>query len=216
MTEAKDSMWLWKQVEESNPATLKQVRKRGGFTAIAAQAQIKRATELWGPYGHRWGLRDLVWSHFFNEDRIIGLMLEATFYYPVETPSGHEAQFQIASDMPYAPENETTKKLMTDVTTKALSKLGFNADVFLGLWDDNRYAAEKKKAAESARAEKTPEDQRKKNFLAAVEKTGATEKQINFVLGVEGFESLDEITSSDARRKFHAALRDHVEGKDSV
>ena len=36
------------------------------------------------------------------------------------------------------------KKMETDVTTKALSKLGFNADVFMGLYDDNRYVNQMK------------------------------------------------------------------------
>ena len=31
------------------------------------------------------------------------------------------------------------KKIETDALTKALSKLGFNADVFMGLYDDHKY-----------------------------------------------------------------------------
>ena len=34
------------------------------------------------------------------------------------------------------------KKLLTDITTKALSFLGFNADVFLGQHDDNKYLSQ--------------------------------------------------------------------------
>ena len=33
-------------------------------------------------------------------------------------------------------------RAMTDATTKALSKLGYNADVFLGKFDDNKYVQE--------------------------------------------------------------------------
>ena len=32
------------------------------------------------------------------------------------------------------------KKLLTEAQSKALSKLGFNADVFLGEWEDPKYA----------------------------------------------------------------------------
>jgi hypothetical protein len=34
------------------------------------------------------------------------------------------------------------KKLETDTLTKAISKLGFNADIFMGKFDDTRYLAE--------------------------------------------------------------------------
>ena len=34
------------------------------------------------------------------------------------------------------------KKLETDALTKAISKLGFNADIFMGKFDDTRYLAE--------------------------------------------------------------------------
>jgi len=37
------------------------------------------------------------------------------------------------------------KKIETDALTKALSKLGFNADVFMGRFDDTKYVLEMKK-----------------------------------------------------------------------
>ena len=42
-------------------------------------------------------------------------------------------------------DDEWAKKIETDITTKALSKLGFNADVFLGRYDDNKYVNNMKK-----------------------------------------------------------------------
>ncbi len=36
-------------------------------------------------------------------------------------------------------DDECFKKVSTDALTKGLSKLGFNSDIFLGMWDDNRY-----------------------------------------------------------------------------
>jgi hypothetical protein len=41
--------------------------------------------------------------------------------------------------MVYKVGNETRKKLITDLRSKCLSTLGFNSDVFEGLYDDNRY-----------------------------------------------------------------------------
>jgi hypothetical protein len=38
-------------------------------------------------------------------------------------------------------DEEAPKKSLTDALTKALSMWGFSADVFLGLYDDNKYVA---------------------------------------------------------------------------
>ena len=37
------------------------------------------------------------------------------------------------------PDADFAKKVETDALTKALSKLGFNADVFMGMYDDHKY-----------------------------------------------------------------------------
>ena len=43
------------------------------------------------------------------------------------------------------------KKATTDALTKGLSVLGFNADVFLGLWDDNKYVKEQERQEQEER-----------------------------------------------------------------
>jgi recombination DNA repair RAD52 pathway protein len=42
-------------------------------------------------------------------------------------------------------DEDAPKKAMTDALTKGLSHLGFSADVFLGLFDDNRYVQKMQK-----------------------------------------------------------------------
>jgi len=135
-----DTMALWNQVCETNPAITKRVNQRGGFTAIDAQSQIKRATELWGPFGSKWGFKDFRFDYIYGEDtnKVTGIALTGKFYYP-------DGQFPIASDMPYRPNDDCFKKLQTDCITKALSRLGFNSDVFEGKFDDNRYIESLKK-----------------------------------------------------------------------
>jgi hypothetical protein len=49
-------------------------------------------------------------------------------------------------------DDECYKKIQTDALTKALSRLGFNADIFMGLWDDNRYVEQVKKKKEGEKA----------------------------------------------------------------
>lgn len=128
------NMDIWNAVCTTDPKYTKGVaygaRK---FTCIDAQSQIMAATKLWGPYGGKWGMEDLKWSYSTLPDgAITELILDAVMFYP-------GGKFEISSDIGYAPGKECRKKLLTDLTTKALSKLGFNADVFLGEFDGNRY-----------------------------------------------------------------------------
>ena len=127
---------LWNKVQATNPANTKKVNQRGGFTAIDAYSQIKNATEQFGSYGKGWGMRDMVHT-FVPETQMV--MCVATFFY-------EDSNFQISSAIEYAkkdrPDDDFAKKLETDMITKALSRLGFNADVFMGMFDDNKYLAE--------------------------------------------------------------------------
>jgi len=129
---------LWNSVEKTDPQYTKKVDARGGFTSICAQYQMKMATEQFGTYGKNWGVHKLNY-HFINglpdKNGFINsreIVLDAVFFYP-------EGSFEIGTEMVYKAGQDTRKKLLTDLTTKALSKLGFNADVFMGMFDDNKY-----------------------------------------------------------------------------
>ena len=134
-----DNMKLWNSVCETDPAITKKVITKSGkpvFTAICAQAQLKKATELWGPYGSTWGVKEImVYDRETGDGDAIEVTMGGTFYYP-------GGEFEISTDMAFKPGNDTNKKLLTDLTTKALSKLGFNSDVFEGKFDDNKYVDE--------------------------------------------------------------------------
>jgi len=132
-----ENMKLWNAVCETDPAITKRVTMRGNFTAIDSQTQVKRATELWGSYGANWGLKDVKFNEFREGDKIVGLMAYGTFIYP-NCLTG----FPIAADMPYKSNDDCVKKLQTECISKALSRLGFNSDVFEGKFDDNRYVSE--------------------------------------------------------------------------
>jgi len=128
-----ETMKLWNSVCKTDPTHTTKVNQRGGFTAIAAQYQLQRATELWGSYGNKWGVKSCRYSYIdANDDLPLEATLDAVFFYP-------EGEFEISTDMTYKVGNDSRKKLLTDLTTKALSKLGFNADVFMGKYDDNKY-----------------------------------------------------------------------------
>jgi len=62
MTTETDNLYLWGQVEGTDPKYAKPVKYGAHhFTAIDAYYQIKTATEMWGPYGIDWGLIDTVY-----------------------------------------------------------------------------------------------------------------------------------------------------------
>ena len=142
------NMELWDSVCLTDPAQTKRVNQRGGFTAIGAQYQIREATKVWGPYGKAWGVRNCGYTEIRNGEVLEEIALLADFFYP-------GGEFEIATDIAYKPGNDTRKKLLTDLTTKALSKLGFNADVFMGLFDDNKYVNEARRRHTTA--EQPPE-----------------------------------------------------------
>ena len=99
----------------------------------SAQAQLKKATEVFGPYGTHWGITNLEYEAIADPDgNILEITLTARFFYP-------GGEFPMSNDMRYRPGDECRKKLLTDLRSKCLSTLGFNSDVFEGKFDDNRY-----------------------------------------------------------------------------
>ncbi len=141
-----NNLSIWNKVQHTDPAQVKRTSNgRFEFCTIDPQYQILEATKLWGPYGDAWGLFDLKWTTFPTEPPT--LMLEASFSYPiVDKKSGESApaEFPIAVDMRLKPGDDCCKKLMTSARSKALSYLGFSADIFLGKFDDSQYVDEMK------------------------------------------------------------------------
>jgi hypothetical protein len=135
---------LWDSVCETDPANTKNVNDgRRNFTCVCAYSQIRRATELWGPYGTTWKLEDLN-IQFGPGPQLV--TLTGRFVYP-------DGDFPVMNMAKHtnnkgAPDQDCLKKLGTDTLTKALSKLGFNADIFLGKFDDLRYVDERRRASD--------------------------------------------------------------------
>ena len=138
------NMQLWESVCVTAPNIARHVGQRGGFTAICAQSQLKQATQLWGPYGERWGVRSLDYEYLHDNDALTELTLTAEFYYPSPT-TDEEVAFVMSDDLVYRAGGECRKKILTSLRSKMLSSLGMNSDVFEGdfedshRWEDNRY-----------------------------------------------------------------------------
>ena len=139
----KGNMKLWNSVETTDPKFTKKVNQRGGFTAIGAQYQLRTATETFGPFGWGWGVKD----ERIEKWEDVGLAVyQATLWYNIDgygTDDETYGTIPIHSSIKYQNngrvDDDFMKKVATDALTKGLSKLGFNADVFMGMFDDNKY-----------------------------------------------------------------------------
>lgn len=152
-----DNLKIWDAVSKTNPANTKKVNQRGGFTSICAQSQVMEATRQFGPIGAGWGydagepifhdtlvfVRVTLWHG--DRSNVFGPVTGGAEW---KSNKGH-----LDSDAP--------KKATTDALTKLLSQLGFNADVFLGLYDDSKYVeAVKQEFANAAAADAPPAEKR--------------------------------------------------------
>ena len=140
--ETKDNLSLWNSVEKTNPKYTKKAKVGGmSITAIAPQYQIMMVTEQFGVYGKTWGFKNIELDYSLVEKYDM-VVFKGTFFFP-------EGQFEIINSGKLFINNAKTmlddnfaKKIETDTLTKAISKLGFNADIFLGKFDDVRYVNE--------------------------------------------------------------------------
>jgi hypothetical protein len=156
---------LWNKVEKTNPNYTKNAKVGGNqITSISPQFQIMNATEQFGPYGIDWGFRNieldynLVDKKFLKDKtegsypniKVVGIeevnmgmiVFKATFFYPKGSFETINSISIFTNNAMSKLDDNFAKKVETDTLTKALSKLGFNADIFLGKFDDSRYVAE--------------------------------------------------------------------------
>ena len=105
-----------------------------------------RATETFGPIGDGWGY-DVAYSTERMSEALVLTVADVTIWW-----RGGDDKIEDCFIRKYGPirgmsavldkgrvDDDAGKKAMTDALTKGLSHLGFSADVFLGLFDDNKY-----------------------------------------------------------------------------
>lgn len=179
MEEAKNNLELWDRVSKTNPFNTKKVDYGRQFTAIDAMYQIQQATKEFGVAGKGWG-----WSlsepYFSKENETVSI--KCTLWHKEKANSvehyGVCGMFTGKAGNK-RPDIDCCKKAATDGLTKCLSYLGFNADVFLGKFDDNKYVEElkkefKKEEKKEPKKELTPEQKLK----AAADFTDAYMKKL--------------------------------------
>mgnify|MGYP001593102727 CR=1 FL=1 len=151
MSEQFDGLAVWNHVCKTDPAFTKNFSKGGGFKGTATNAEylVRKATELWGPFGGKWGIRNVKTSIVEGAPLFVGSaevcketlwVTEIVLFHPDgEVPAFGQTFLVSQNKNGLFTDEEAPKKSLTDAMTKALSWLGFAADIHLGLYDDNRY-----------------------------------------------------------------------------
>ena len=147
---------LWESVQATDPNYTKAFNRSGGFrgTAINHTYQQKRATQAFGPKGLGWGSRILDEKYaegapiVHPQHGVIGReiihVVRIELWYLREGQRGSveafgQTTFVGSNKHGTFTDEEAPKKSLTDAESKALSALGFSADVHMGLFDDSKY-----------------------------------------------------------------------------
>ena len=155
---SESNMRIWAQVDKTDTRFTKDAKVGGQqITSLNGTAMIMKATEVFGPAGIGFGW-NVVEERFdkgaemFNGegDKRVSLGFELnhtikiTFWFVLDGQRGEIEQYGCTqylykSKYGTTTDGEAPKKSLTDAIKKALSMLGFSADVFLGMFDDVNY-----------------------------------------------------------------------------
>ena len=172
-------MQLWDAVQATDPSATKEATVSGQkITSISGQHMIRRATEMFGPVGIGWGW-SVVEERFDQGGPVrndkgevlgneVGHTVRIRLWFELNGKRGEVEQygctpFAYKSKWGITTDTEAPKKSLTDAIKKALSMLGFSADIFLGMFDDREYVQLRKEEEQMAKAEdKEAEAERQK------------------------------------------------------
>ncbi|HAG1050662.1 TPA: hypothetical protein G8Q34_001918 [Salmonella enterica] len=183
-----DNLELWKDVFKTDERFTTAFSVNGGGTSINGTYMTMIATREFGPKGIGWGVDILeerfdngapitrtvkgtdgnnTWE--LIPDGVGGVLTEKhhvikiRLWYIRNSVRGEEISFGCTPYIygsKYGPicDGEATKKSLTDATKKALSALGFCADIFMGLYDNPEYRQKNKAEFALKNASENAED----------------------------------------------------------
>lgn len=153
-TGIKKNMALWNVISATNPKHTKKVKLGREFTAIDPYSQIMEATKAFGPAGKGWGW-EVAKVEYTPTDQI-GVLVRLWHGQKEHTLEQWGQAGLYIDKNKTKPDTDCFKKATTDAVTKCLSYLGFNADVFLGQFDDNKYIEEMREKYAATNGEQNP------------------------------------------------------------
>lgn len=189
MTTQNDNLQIWRSGEKTDPVFTKENKHGpGGSTSINTTYAFKRATEVFGPIGIGWGyeiIKDEIvdgavkqWRTKDYETQVQEKIhnIQIRFWYKLNGERGEFDQFghtDFVGINKWGPftESEPQKKSLSDAIKKSLSMLGFMADIYLGMFDDQSYVQSVGADMAAERAEETiNRDEEKANeFIAWID-----------------------------------------------
>ncbi len=198
-----NNMELWEAVCVTDPAHTKKVSLGRTFTAIDPMYQIMNATKHMGVAGEGWGFN--VQETLFLPTDQVAVKVRIWRGSPDKYVEQWGQNGLYMDRDKKKPDTDCMKKATTDGITKGLTYFGFNADVFLGKFDDNKYVAE---VAKEEAANKEKEIKRLKaeawvnDYLLKVDEVMPLEE------GVKELDKLekDNATNLDGIKKRHPNL----------
>jgi hypothetical protein len=192
---SEQNMQIWSKVDKTDTRFTKKAKVNGqDITSLSGTAMVMKATELFGPVGIGWGWR--IVEERFDEGheiftgegdkrvcigREIGHTVKIALWFMQDDKRGEIEQYgctryQYKTSYGMTTDGEAPKKSLTDAIKKALSMLGFSADVFLGLFDDQDYvqqlqAEQAIEQAEDRDAEIERQKQERLDYIKSVVET---------------------------------------------
>ena len=222
------NMRIWDQVDKTDTRYTKDAKVGGQqITSLNGTAMIMKATELFGPAGIGFGWKvleerfDLGVEVFIGEGEkrsSLGFTSNHTvriaFWFMLDGQRGeiesygctnyiYKASYGMLTD------GEAPKKSLTDAIKKALSSLGFSADVFLGMFDDKDYVSQLAdeqaiEHAEDQEAEKARQQQERLDYIKSV---------IDSMAGAQSAQELKKIHDVAVRK---LTLRKDTKGAERI
>jgi hypothetical protein len=135
-------------VTDITQAEKKKVNGRNIVT-VDPQCQLRNATEQFGAYGLGFGVVPgsvvITYNETKEEKPTTFLMYDAIMFYLLdgqraELPISAVQRFIYPTKLGYmAKDEDAQRKAETNAMSKALSRIGFNADVFMGQFEDKAY-----------------------------------------------------------------------------
>ena len=205
-----ENLKLWESVCVTDHNMVKNANLSGRrITAIDPQYQRQKATEVFGPYGIGWGVRDALMTFHELGDNDTLLVYNATLWYQWQEKEGSfpitsavKAMYKTRGDNGYTKvDDDCTKKAATNAVSKGLSQLGFNADVFLGKFDDEKYVS----ALEAL--ERPVGAVRLQNLRSLLDNSEANEEKFLEHFGIDLVDQITEAKYDEAVKMLGAKLR---------
>lgn len=199
------NMRIWEKVQTTDTRFTKDAKVGGQqITSLNGTAMVMKATELFGPVGIGWGWK-VIEERFDDGHEIyagegdkrtcigreIGHTVKICLWFMQDGQRGEIEQYgctryQYKTNYGMTTDGEAPKKSLTDAIKKALSMLGFSADVFLGMFDDVNYV-------QQLQAEQAIEQAEDREAEIERQKQGRLDYIKSVVETMQGAQSLQEL-----------------------